>query len=262
MAAVEMSRENDIVEVRLSRAEKRNAMSFAMMRELREAGRALRRDRNLRAVILSAEGESFCSGIDLADLGDRRNRLFGFWELIRPGESLFQQACLIWRRLPVPVIVALHGHCFGAGMQLALGADIRIAHPDTQLSIMEGRWGLVPDMGLSESLRGVLSADRAKDLCFSARILSGVEAREVGLVTRLDEQPLQAAKALANEYAQRSPDAIHAAKRVVQAMSERSPSRSLALEKRWQLKLMLGRNFAIARQRAKHPETPYQPRQY
>ncbi|MBD8528262.1 crotonase/enoyl-CoA hydratase family protein [Pseudomarimonas arenosa] len=262
MALLRQIRHNDIVELQLARADKRNAMSFAMMRELLAAGRDLRRDRTLRAVILSGQGESFCAGIDLADLADRRNRLFGVWELIRPGQSLFQQACLIWRRLPVPVIAALHGHCFGAGMQLALGADIRIAHPATQLSIMEGRWGLVPDMGLSESLRGLLSADVAKDLCFSARIIDGEQARSLGLVTQVADDPLAAAQQLTAEYAQRSPDAIHAAKQVVQAISERSPNRSLALEKRWQLKLMLGRNFAIARQRAKQPETPFLPRQY
>lgn len=248
--------------VRLNRPDKRNAMSFALLRELLAAARALQRDRSLRGVILAGAGESFSAGIDLVDLGDPRHRLFAFWQLLKPGPSLFQQAFLAWRELPVPVIAALHGHCFGAGMQLALAADIRIATPGCELSIMEARWGLVPDMGLTQTLKGVVAADVARELVYSARVLSGEAAQRLGLVTHVADDPLQAARVLAGEFAARSPDALLAAKRVLDAMTQASPRRALRLEKLWQLKLLLGRNFAVARRRGKDGEARFEPRQY
>lgn len=262
MSLLDLDTRDGIATVRLDRPEKRNALSFAMLRELRALARTLSRDRGLRAVILGGAGGSFCAGIDLGELGDRRNRMFAFCELVRPGRSLFQQACLAWQDLPVPVIAALHGHCFGAGMQLALAADLRIAAPDCQLSIMEGRWGLVPDMGLTRSLRGLVPADVARDLTYSARQFDAVEALRCGLVTRLADDPFAAAHALASEYSGRSPDALLAAKRVLDAMLHASPRRALMLEKRWQLRLLLGRNSAIARARAQDPSRPFAPRQY
>jgi enoyl-CoA hydratase/carnithine racemase len=262
MALIEVEHRAGIAVVRLNRPEKRNAMSFALLRELRALAAALRRDRALRAVVLTGAGESFSAGIDLSDLGDPSNRWFGLWELIRPGRSLFQQAFLAWQELPVPVIAAVHGHCFGAGMQLALAADVRIAAPDAQLSIMEARWGLVPDMGLTRTLRGVLRTDVARDLVYSARILSSEQAAALGLVTRVEPAAFDAALALAAEYAERSPDALLAAKRVLDAMTRDSARRALRAEKRWQLRLMRGRNFAIAHRRAKSPELPFLPREY
>lgn len=262
MALIEIVHHAGIAEVRLNRPDKRNALSFALLRELQATARQLAGDRGLRGVILSGAGESFCAGIDLAELGNARNRWFAFWELLKPGQSLFQRAFLAWRDLPVPVIAAVHGHCFGAGLQLALAADLRIARPDCQLSIMEARWGLVPDMGLTRSLRGLISADIARELTYSARIISGSDAHGFGLVSRLADDPLAAAMTLANEFAERSPDALLAAKRVLDAMTQASPRRALALEKRWQLKLLLGRNFRIAGRRVKQPDTAFAPRQY
>ena len=262
MSLVTVERREGIAIVRLERPDKRNAMSFALLRELLAHARCLGRDRTLRAVVLCGAGESFSAGIDLVDLTDRRYRWFGIWELLKPWPSLFQQAFLAWRDLPVPVIAAVHGHCFGAGMQLALAADVRVASPDCQMSILEAKWGLVPDMGLTRSLRGLVPADIVRDLVFSARIVHGDEAHALGLVTRVDASPLDAALALAREYAQRSPDALLAAKGVIQAMLEDSPGASLRAEKRWQLRLARGRNAAIARRRAKQPELGYAPREY
>lgn len=262
MAAVEVEHRDGIAIVRLNRPDKRNAMTFALLRELLALARALRRDRSLRAVVLAGAGESFSAGIDLNDLGDPKQRWFGLWQLLKPGRSLFQQAFLAWQDLPVPVIAALHGHCFGAGMQLALAADVRIAAPDCELSIMEARWGLVPDMGLTRSLRGLVRSDVAKDLVYSARIVDGEQAAVLGLVTRVDPAPLQAALALAAGYATRSPDALLAAKRVLDAMTHANPVRSLRTEKRWQLRLLRGRNFALARRRAKTPKLAFLPREY
>jgi enoyl-CoA hydratase/carnithine racemase len=261
MNTLRIERLGDIAIVRLDRPDKRNAISFRMLRELHDTARELRGDRALRAVVLCGAGESFSSGIDLADLRDRRHRLWAAWQLLKPGRSLFQQAFLIWQELPVPVLAAMHGHCFGAGLQLALSADIRFATPDCQLSAMEARWGLVPDMGLSRSLDGLLRPDIAKELLFTARIVSGTQAQALGLVTHVADDPLTAALTLAGEIETCSPDAVLAGKRVIDAMLHQ-PRSALRLEKRWQLRLLRGRNAAIARQRAKVPETPFVPREY
>ena len=259
--SLQLQIDDGIAVVSLDRPQKRNAISFAMLRELLACARHLRSNRAVRAVVIRGAGESFSSGIDLADLGDPRNRWFGFWQLIKPGRNLFQQANLVWQQLPVPVIAVLHGHCLGAGMQLALAADQRISTPDCQLSIREGHWGLVPDMGLTRSLRGLVSLDVAKELTFSARIIDGTQAQALGLVTHVHADPLAAAMELAREYATRSPDAVLAAKRVLDAMVH-APWRSLRTEKWWQLKLMRGRNFRIALSRPKSPDRPFEPRQY
>jgi enoyl-CoA hydratase/carnithine racemase len=159
------------------------------------------------------------------------------------------------------VIAAIEGYCFGAGMQLALAADIRIAHPKTQMSIMESRWGLVPDMGLSRSLKGLIGLDLAKELTLTARIFEAQYAKEIGLVTHLSDTPLDHAQILAQELAQRSPDALAAAKQVLDAM-EHNPQKSLRLEKIWQLKLLLGKNSQLARKKDKQPDTSFLPRQF
>ena len=261
MALLRVEKQNGIATVSLNRPEKRNAMSFALLNELVKVANQLKKDRSIRCVILTGEAHVFSAGIDLADLNNPKNRAYAAWELVKPGQSLFQKAFLIWQELPVPVIAALEGFCFGAGMQLALAADIRIAHPDTQMSIMESRWGLVPDMGLSRSLKGVIGLDLAKELTLTARIFDANYAKQIGLVTHLSESPLQQAQALAEEMLQRSPDALAAAKQVLDAM-EHQPRKSLRLEKIWQLKLLLGKNSQLARKKDKQPEVQFVPRQF
>lgn len=261
MALLRVEKNNGIATVYLNRPEKRNAMSFALLKELVSTAEKLKKDRSLRCVILTGEANVFSAGIDLADLNNPKNRAYAAWELLKPGQSLFQKAFLIWQQLPVPVIAALEGFCFGAGMQLALAADIRIAHPKTQMSIMESRWGLVPDMGLTRSLKGVIGLDLAKELTLTARIFDAEYAKNIGLVTHLNEQPLAQAQQLAEELSQRSPDALAAAKQVLDAMEHR-PKHSLRLEKMWQLKLLLGKNSQLARKKDKNPEVQFLPRQY
>ncbi|PJG43259.1 enoyl-CoA hydratase [Acinetobacter tandoii] len=261
MALLRVEKQNGIATVSLNRPEKRNAMSFALLNELVKVANQLKKDRSIRCVILTGEANVFSAGIDLADLNNPKNKAYAAWELVKPGQSLFQKAFLIWQELPVPVIAALEGFCFGAGMQLALAADIRIAHPDTQMSIMESRWGLVPDMGLSRSLKGVIGLDLAKELTLTARIFDANYAKQIGLVTHLSESPLQQAQALAEEMLQRSPDALAAAKQVLDAM-EHEPRKSLRLEKIWQLKLLLGKNSQLARKKDKQPEVQFVPRQF
>ena len=261
MTLLRIEKNNGIATVFLNRPEKRNAMSFALLRELVCAANQIKKDRSIRCVILTGEADVFSAGIDLADLNAPKNTVYAAWELIKPGQSLFQKAFLIWQDLPVPVIAAIEGYCLGAGMQLALAADIRIAQPDTKMSIMESRWGLVPDMGLTRSIKGIISLDIAKELTLTGRIFDAKYAKEIGLVTHLDESPMHRAQLLAEEMQQRSPDALIAAKRVLDAM-QHAPKKSLRLEKIWQLKLLLGKNSKLARQKDKKPEVQFLPRQY
>lgn len=261
MSLVFLQKKGAIATVQLNRSEKRNAMSFALLRELIVTANKIRNDKSIRVVILTGVGESFSAGIDLTDLNSKKNGLIAVWELLKPGQSLFQKAFLVWRDLPVPVIAALHGHCLGAGMQLALAADIRIATPTCKLSIMESRWGLVPDMGLTQTLKGIIPVDVAKELTMTGRILTGKEAEKLHLVTHLAADPLAAAETLAQELLTRSPDALLAGKRVLDAMSHQ-PTRALRLEKIWQLKLLFSKNRQIAMRKDKKPELEYQPRQY
>ncbi len=261
MSLVRFDKNNGIATVTLNRPDKRNAMSFALLRELVKIANQIKKDKSIRCVILTGEAQVFSAGIDLADLNNPKNRAFAAWELIRPGQSLFQKAFLIWQELPVPVIAAIEGYCFGAGMQLALAADIRIAHPTTQMSIMESRWGLVPDMGLTRSIKGLIALDLAKELTLTARIFDATYANHIGLMTHVDEQPLVKAQALAEEMLQRSPDALMASKFVLDAMEHR-PNKSLRMEKIWQLKLLLGKNSQLARKKDKNPNVQFLPRQY
>ena len=156
MSLVFFAKKGPVASVSLNRPDKRNAMSFALLKELVDTAQRIKKDKSIRVVIISGVGEAFSAGIDLSDLNNPKNSLFAAWELIKPNQSLFQKAFLIWQDLPVPVIAVTQGYCLGAGMQLALGADIRISTPDCKFSIMESRWGLVPDMGLTRSLKGII----------------------------------------------------------------------------------------------------------
>lgn len=261
MAVIRVEKNNGIATVFLNRPDKRNAMSFQLLKELVQVANKIKSDRTIRCVILTGEANVFSAGIDLTDLNNPQNRAYAAWELIKPGQSLFQKAFLIWQELPVPVIAAIDGYCFGAGMQLALAADIRIAHPNTQMSIMETRWGLVPDMGLTRSIKGIIGVDLAKELSLTARVFDGEYAKVIGLITHVDDKPMQKAQQLAEEMLQRSPDALAAVKQVLDAM-EHAPQKSLRLEKIWQLKLLLGKNSQIARKKDKNPDLEFLPRQF
>jgi len=257
-----IERSEGLVEVQLNRADKRNALSFDLLRQIFQAGRSLRRRRDVRAVLLTGAGSSFCAGIDLVDLRNPKNKMTALMALLSPRANMFQKVFLCWRDLPFPVIAVLHGHCLGAGMQLALGADFRVATPDCQLSIMEAKWGLLPDMGASVTLRGLVGLDRAKELTMTARILSGSEAHQLGLVSHVSEQPYQRAVQLVEEISQRSPDSVAGIKQLFNAMISKSEYRTLALERKWQLRLLRGKNFPKAAKRDKDPSIPYEPRQW
>ncbi len=175
--------------VTLDRADKFNAVDIAMIDGLVAAGEAVAADPEVRAVVLQGEGEHFCAGIDLGIFQSEENVLSPELMAPQPGTdaNYFQRPALIWRELPVPVIAALHGICYGAGLQIAFGADMRVASPDCRLSVMEIKWGIIPDMGMSVSARGIVRPDRLKELAMTGRVLDGHEAEALGVVTEVAE---------------------------------------------------------------------------
>lgn len=223
-----------VAEVVLNRPEKRNAIDMAMFDAIAEAGEQLKSAKGLRAVILRGAGEAFCAGLDTAEFmrmladADRVKAEMGV--PVMGGANRFQRPVTVWSELPVPVIAVLHGVTYGGGAQIALGADFRIADPTTRFSIMEARWGLVPDMGITQSLPKLIRADIAKELIMTARVLDTAEAHEIGLLTKVSAEPLSEARAMAQRFAQMSPDVLRAAKRLVDEAWHAERDTGLALE--------------------------------
>lgn len=228
---VNVSFDNGIAEVKLNRGDKHNALDLPMFEGLIATGNELAERKDLRAVVLYGDGPSFCSGLDypsfMAAGADIGKKLFGGDD---NGANNAQMTALVWRKVPVPVICAIHGNCFGGGLQIAAGADIRIADPEAKLSIMEVKWGLIPDMGISVALAQQIGIDKAKELTFTGRIISGEEAAAIGLVTRTAKDALAAARELAGEIASKSPDAIRGAKKLFDSNWGVDRKTSLALE--------------------------------
>jgi enoyl-CoA hydratase/carnithine racemase len=209
--------EDGVAHVRLNRPDAMNALDWPLFEALVEAGENLGRDLSLRAVVLSGTGRAFCAGLDRDYFGAMlQGRAFGDITARTHGAAnLPQRAALVWRDLPVPVIAAIHGVAFGGGLQLALAADLRFVAPDARLSVAETNWGLVPDMGGVLLMRHLMRADIVRDLTFTGRIVLGPEAVSLGLATALHEDPVAGALTAAREIACRSPDAVRAAKRLL-----------------------------------------------
>ena len=188
--------EDGVAHLRLARPDKLNALTLEMLDDLVAAAHGLRRDRRLRAVIVSGEGESFCAGLDFASaMKDQKGIVSRFVPRPWRGTNTFQEAAWALRRLPVPVIAAVDGHCLGGGLQIALAADFRISHPEATWSVLEGRWGIIPDMSGVHALSQLVGIDVAKKLTMTAEKITGEQAREIGLVTELATDPLAAAGA-------------------------------------------------------------------
>ena len=224
--------DSGVATVTMVRADKHNALDQAMFDGLIGAAAQVAGDASVRAVVLHGEGKSFCSGLDVASFmsGQRGTGVLLDREPDHAANTA-QRVSYDWSLVPAPVIAAIHGNCFGGGLQIALGADIRIAAPDAKLSVMEIKWGLVPDMGITQALPRLLPVDVAKELTFTGRIVSGSDAASLGLVTRTSDDPLDAALALAEEIAGKSPDAVRAAKRLYDATWVGDDARAaLALE--------------------------------
>ena len=245
-ARVTVTISDGIADVRLDRADKRNALDPPMFDAIAKAGHELVTNREIRAVVLSGNGNSFCAGLDfgsfqsMADSGKNSDGSKANTSssenagAMQPGAitHLAQQICWVWQEVPVPVVAALQGHALGGGMQLALGADIRVAHGETQFAMREVHWGLIPDMTGTLMLSRLVRDDVAKDLVFSARIISGVEAHALGVVTRVSDTPFETAMQIAREIADRSPDAVRGAKALINRLSNAGAAEHFAEERR------------------------------
>jgi enoyl-CoA hydratase/carnithine racemase len=240
-----------VADVRLRRAGKHNALDWEMFTSLDEASDELAERRDVRAVVLSGEGPSFCAGLDFPSFMSEPSRMEAMFEH-RDGDApnLAQRVTYDWHRLPMPVIGALHGNCIGGGAQLALAPDVRIAAPDTRISVLEVKYGLIPDMGLTQTLPTLVGLDVAKELVFTGRFIEADEALRIGLVTRIAEDPRDAANGLAAEIAARSPDAIRRGKRLLNEAARARSEELLALEEELQRGLLGSPNQIRAVQEA------------
>lgn len=234
---------NGVADVRLIRTDKMNALDDAMFQALIEAGDALKADPAVRCVVLSGDGRAFCAGLDMGNFGRmaQAGDGAGAGDQLRDVPSRLttrthgisnraQYAVWVWRELPVPVIAAVHGVAFGGGFQLMLGSDIRIVHPDTKLSIMEIKWGLVPDMAGTAIMRSLVRDDLVRELTYTGRQFSGAEAQQLGFATRTAEDPRAEALALAAEIAGKNPDAIRASKQIFNSATDFTDAQLLQQE--------------------------------
>jgi len=236
-----------VANVRLNRPDKYNALSPEMFEAITKAGQSLAEDKSIRSVVLSGEGRGFCAGLDFQRFAEMQTKeksedkdvsanLFG-----GSSETIANRAQLvayIWKQIQVPVIASLHGVSYGGGLQIALGADIRLASTDATFSIMEVKWGLVPDMSGTQTLRDLLRLDVAKELAFTGRIIDAKEAAQLGLITRICDNPLEEAQKLAKVIADKSPHAVAACKHLFEEAWHSSPADGLKLEEKLQRSLI------------------------
>ena len=248
-----IDRSTGICSVELNRPDKLNSFDLKMFHDIAETVSNLKNERSVRAVVLSGQGRAFSTGLDIKavmnngnpkkqihHLLERRSRPFRDDDKEIIESNLAQDVSIMWREIDVPVIAVLHGMCYGAGLQIALGADFRYATKNCKLSIMEGKWGLIPDMGASILLRELVRIDVAKELTMTGRIINATEAHALGLLTRVCDTPLVEAEAFALELTKRSPDAIAAAKQLFQkTWTSYSTNASLRLESTLQQKLLI-----------------------
>lgn len=232
-----------IADVKMNRADKRNALDNAMFTSLSAAGDYLKSVDGLRVVVLSGDGASFCAGLDFssfaqmaeagakASTADKKADMNAGSMVDGRITHMAQQVCWVWQEVPVPVIAAVHGHALGGGIQIALGADIRIVHPDTQLSVREVHWGLIPDMTGTLMLSRLVRPDVVKNLVFTARIFSGREAHDLGIATQLSDNVHADAMTMAREIAGRSPEAVRGAKKLINLLANSGAAEQFAAER-------------------------------
>lgn len=248
---VKVTVENQIASVVLNRPEKHNALDMPMFYAIVDAIKQVKNDKTVRVVIVSGEGQSFCSGLDVKSVMKKRSNIFKLlWKWWPGNANLAQRVTIGWRQLNVPVIMALHGNCWGGGMQIALGGDFRIASPDTSLSIMEAKWGLIPDMGGTPGLMENVALDHAMQLAMTADVISADEAMQKNLITQVSEDPMQAANELAEKLIERSPDTNKRIKHLYLKTWNSKQGSILAGESFNQWKILLGKNQKVAVKRA------------
>jgi enoyl-CoA hydratase/carnithine racemase len=248
---VTVTMDGGVADVRLVRADKMNALDSAMFEALIATGEELKTQKGLRAVVLSGEGRAFCAGLDMGSFAQMAG---GGHKSVNSGgvgglgardygiANKAQQVCFVWRQIPVPVIAAVHGVAFGGGFQLTLGADMRYVAPDTKMSIMEIKWGLVPDMAGLLLMPDMARTDVMRELTFTGKVFTGVEAKEYGFATRICDNPREDALAAAREIAGKSPHAIRAAKRLLNLSLEADAATVLLEETKEQVALIASPN--------------------
>ncbi len=239
MSRVSVEYKDHIAHVTLTRSDKMNALDDAMIKAILAAGQEVAAA-DIRAVVLSGEGKSFCAGLDMASFASMAQTDPTDWLMTRSHEDAneLQEIALIWRRVPVPVICAIQGVAYGGGLQIALGADIRIAHPEAKLAVMEMKWGLIPDMGGMVLLPELVRSDVLRLLTYTARPIGAPQAAEWGLVTKLSDEPLTEAIALAEDITGKSPSAMRAAKRLIDVAETRDRTDVLLAESSEQVDLI------------------------
>lgn len=268
LVSVEHSQEiPGLVHVRLNRPDKLNSLTIPMLESLIDTAHQLRRDRNVRAVILSGAEGNFSAGLDFGSAFKRpadivKNFLNRPWR----GTNTFQEAPWAWRRLPFPVIAAVEGFCLGGGLQIALAADYRITTANSTWSILEAKWGLVPDMSGIQALKQTLPIDQAKRLAMTGEMLSGSRAVKLGLASEIagaehENSPVLAAEALASQIIERSPDSVAYSKRLIDETWTSGPRATFFKERIRQARLLVEKNTKIAREAALKKQRPeFRPR--
>lgn len=249
-----------VADVRLVRADKMNALDDEMFEALRRTGERLKAEPGLRAVVLSGQGRAFCAGLDTANFGKMASGQRGGARLLQGertpgGANPPQHAVMVWTEVPVPVIAAVHGVAYGGGFQLMLAADIRFMAADTKLSIMEINWGLVPDMGGMALLRHLVRDDVARELTYTGRVFSGSEAQQLGLATRISDEPYADAMALAREIAARPPKAMRAAKRLMD-LAQQADGKAMLLAESTEQAALIGAAEQVEAVRARLEKRP------
>lgn len=236
---VKLSLNNGIARVVLNRPEHDNSLDTELVTALLEVLSTLNSSRDLRVVILSGSNHNFCSGLDMVSMmADPKNIQWLMSGCDGYPHNKVQHLALGWRSLQVPVIAAIEGHCYGGGLQMAMGADIRIAHPEARLSVMEGRWGIIPDMGISVTARGCIKEDVLLRMTVTAEVVDGQAALSSGLVTEVADDPVARAEALAALICKRSPDMVEAAKRLLRDSYTQTDDERLAFEEKLQRRLL------------------------
>jgi enoyl-CoA hydratase/carnithine racemase len=250
--------EGPVARVWLNRPDKLNGLDFDTVDQLASAARSLRNNRAVRVVVIEGKGDSFCAGLDFASAGkESKLRIvrLAVPNLLR-GTNAFQECFWAWRNLPMPVIAITRGHVFGGGIQLALACDFRFSTPDCQWSILEAKWGLIPDMSGTIPLVELVGADVAKRLTMTGEIISGEQAHAYGLATGVDNNPNKLAQELIDAIVARSPDSVAASKRLINSARWGGIRAALGRERRFQLAMFRTKNATIARKAGMKGETP------
>jgi len=237
---------NGIAYVCLNRSDKHNALDMPMFHAIEKTIKVLKRDRSVRAVIVTGEGEDFCSGLDIKSvMKSAKAPLSLLFKWLPWQANLAQFVSTGWREISAPVIMVVNGRCWGGGLQIALGGDFRIASYEASISIMEARWGLIPDMGGTLALKELTKLDKAKELAMTGEVINSIQALSYGLVTHVEENPYDRAVELAELISKQSPDAVAATKKLYNKSWWSNPGLALARESFYQIKILLGKNMKI-----------------